>query len=35
MASVRINVVHGLALAVLAAGLALWSTPAAADAAAT
>jgi len=35
MASVRINVVHGLALAVLAAGLVLWSTPAAADAAAT
>ena len=35
MASMRVNVVRGLILAVMAAGLALWSTPAAADAAAT
>lgn len=35
MASVRINLVRGLALTALAAGLSLWSLPAAADAAAT
>ena len=35
MASMRVNVVHGLALAVMAASLAFWSTPAAADAGAT
>jgi cytochrome c6 len=35
MASVRVNAVRGLALAALAAGLAFWSTPARADAAAT
>ena len=35
MASTKGNVVRGLMLAVLAAGLAFWSTPAAADAAVT
>jgi cytochrome c6 len=35
MASMRVNAVRGLMLTVMATGLALWSAPAAADAAAT
>jgi mono/diheme cytochrome c family protein len=35
MASTKVNLIRGLMLAIMAAGVALWSAPAAADAAAT